>query len=184
LSGCNLRCVYCDTSYAYSGGVELSPDELVKEAKIAGIHLVEVTGGEPLLQPGASSLTEALCDEGFRVLVETNGSEDIDKIDKRAVTILDVKTPGSGMSEMMDLENIGRLKEDDEIKFVITDRNDYQWCKEILKRYQLSGGKVLLSPARNSLSEGELADWIIRDGLNVRLSLQLHTYIFGSKRGV
>lgn len=149
----------------------------------SGVMLVEITGGEPLLQKGVYPLVERLLDSGCTVLVETNGSMSIRNIDRRAVVIFDIKTPGSGMSAEMDFSNIGHLKQTDEIKFVLTGRADYEWAKEIMRKYVL-GEKchVLLSPAFGILSPEQLAGWILQDRLDVRLNLQLHTYIYGSGR--
>ncbi len=185
LSGCNLRCNYCDTSYAYEEeGKSATVEELVKKAEDSGVRIVEVTGGEPLLQEATTHLITALCDSGFTVLVETNGTKNIDAIDPRAITILDIKTPGSGYSDRMDMANLYRLRTRDEIKFVITNKTDYEWTKEILLRHGLRGGRVLLSPAKGVLAPEELAEWILQDRLNVRLNLQLHKYIYGDRRGV
>jgi 7-carboxy-7-deazaguanine synthase len=179
-TGCNLRCTYCDTQYAYEQGEELSEDSIIKKVKNAGIKLVEITGGEPLLQKGAGALIKRLLDEGYDVLIETNGSLPINDIDKRAVVILDIKTPGSGMADKMDFSNIDQIKPDDEIKFVITNRGDYEWTKDIVSKYDLSAkGHVLLSPAYGMLDPQDLIRWMLEDGINARLNLQLHKYIFG-----
>lgn len=180
MTGCNLRCAYCDTQYAYDHGEELSEDSIIKKVKKAGIQLVEITGGEPLLQKGAGALIKRLLDEGFDVLVETNGSCSIKDIDKRAVVILDIKTPGSGMSDKMDFSNIDYLKNTDEIKFVITNRGDYEWAKDIMSKYDLfAKDHILLSPAYGMLDPQKLLRWMLEDGINARLNLQLHKYIFG-----
>ncbi len=178
LSGCNLRCSYCDTRYAYSGGYEMEIDEVLAAVRASGIGLVEVTGGEPLLQSATFPLVRRLCEEGCRVLVETNGSVDLGGVDSRAVIILDLKTPGSGMSERMLYENIERLKPSDEIKFVITGRADYEWMKGVVQRYDLARRNLLLSPAFGLLPAEELACWIIEDRLNARLNIQLHKHVF------
>ncbi|MDH5767936.1 MAG: radical SAM protein, partial [Nitrospirota bacterium] len=137
MTGCNLRCSYCDTTYAYHEGRELSEDEIIGEVRRSGINLVEITGGEPLLQKEVYHLIKRLLDEGYKVLVETNGSINTKEIDRRAVVILDVKTPGSEMSDEMDLSNLYNLKSIDEVKFVVTSRVDYEWSKEIIYRYNL-----------------------------------------------
>jgi 7-carboxy-7-deazaguanine synthase len=149
----------------------------------SGVKLVEITGGEPLLQEDVYPLIERLLDSAYTVLVETNGSMSIQEIDRRAVLILDIKTPGSGMSGEMDFSNLAHLKQTDEIKFVLTGRADYEWAKEIMSNYAL-GEKchVLLSPAFGYLSPEQLAGWILEDRLDVRLNLQLHNYIFGPGR--
>jgi len=185
LSGCNLRCSYCDTKYAYyEEGEKMSIESLINKAKFCNAKLVEITGGEPLLQSETPLLIHHLCDKGFKVLIETNGSFNIDIIDIRAIRIVDIKTPGSGMANKMDMENIKRLKKDDEVKFVITDKKDYEWTKEIIREFDLKGEKVLLSPADGFLAPSELAKWIIEDCLYLRLNLQLHKYIFGNFKGV
>ena len=186
LTGCNLRCFYCDTTYAYEEGREMSEDEVLESVSSYGINLVEVTGGEPLLQEEAFSLISRLCDSGFSVLVETNGSMSIKDVDKRAIIIMDIKTPKSGMVDKMDLSNLQYLKADDELKFVVADREDYEWVRDFMNSHQLSGRcTILMSPAYGMLQPGSLAQWIINDKLPVRLNLQLHKYIYGpEERGV
>jgi 7-carboxy-7-deazaguanine synthase len=186
LTGCNLRCAYCDTSYAYEEGVEYTLDELVKEASMKAVHLVEVTGGEPLLQEGAKELVKRLSDEGFHTLLETNGTISMKGLDPRATVIMDVKTPGSGESGKLDLSNVGLLKPADEAKFVVTDRADYDWAKDFIFRHSLIDRcKVLLSPVFGWLDPAVLSAWILEDRINARLNLQLYKYIFGpDRRGV
>ncbi len=186
LAGCNLRCSYCDTVYAYEEGTELTEDEIINKVKAAGTNTVEITGGEPLLQGDVLNLIKSLLDEGCTVLVETNGSQDIKGIDKRAVIILDIKTPGSKMSEKMRLSNLTYLKPADELKFVITDRRDYDWSKNFIIEHGLSGKcKILFSPVFGNVEPADLSTWIISDRLDVRLNLQLHKYIYGpDARGV
>jgi 7-carboxy-7-deazaguanine synthase len=180
LAGCNLRCVYCDTRYSYEEGSEMSVDEIMGRIKSAGVDLVEVTGGEPLLQEETPLLIKALLDAGHTVLIETNGSMGIKELDRRAVIILDVKTPGSGMSGETDFSNFDFIKPSDEIKFVICNRDDYEWSKEILSRHKLRGkGRILFSAAIGMLAPSDLARWIIEDRLDVRLNVQIHKYIFG-----
>ena len=179
LTGCNLRCVYCDTAYAYDEGREMSLEEIVEAVIPHGIGLVEVTGGEPLLQAETRALVAVLLDKGFGVLIETNGSVDIGGVDRRAVIIMDIKTPGSGMSGEMALGNLKLLTPRDEVKFVITGRDDYEWTKGFIKTHGLEGRcKILLSPAYGALPPRELLKWILEDRLPVRLNLQLHKYIF------
>jgi 7-carboxy-7-deazaguanine synthase len=186
LTGCNLRCTYCDTQYAYYEGDEIPEEEIIRKVRHAGIHLVEITGGEPLLQKDVYHLIERLSEEGYEVLIETNGSLSIEGIDRRAVIILDIKTPGSGMHNEMDLSNLDRIKRNDEVKFVITGRGDYEWSKEMIHRYGLSDKcRLLLSPAYGILPPKDLVRWMLEDKLEVRFNLQIHKYIFGSeKRGV
>lgn len=180
LAGCNLRCIYCDTQYSYDSGLEMSLEEVISHVKIIGVNLVEITGGEPLLQEETHLLTKWLLDEGYEVLIETNGSLSIKDIDKRAVVILDVKTPGSCMSADMDLSNFDFLKPGDELKFVICDRNDYEWSKNMISEHGLRGRcKILFSPALGMVSPSLLARWIIEDRLDVRFNFQIHKYVFG-----
>lgn len=185
-SGCNLRCSYCDTTYAYEGGNDLSPEQILDETRKAGIPLVEITGGEPLLQVQVYGLISRLVHEEYTVLIETNGSMPIRGIDKRAVVILDLKTPGSGMSGNMDFSNLTLLKRNDEVKFVLTGRTDYEWSREIMRSYHLRDRcHVLMSPAYGILPPERLARWILEDRLRVRLNLQIHKHLFGpDRRGV
>lgn len=182
-SGCNLRCSYCDTAYAQEEGMELSEDEIINELSLVGVNLVEVTGGEPLLEKGVHHLIERLLNDGHKVLIETNGSLSIKDVDPRAVVILDIKAPGSGMSEEMDLSNLDYLRPKDEVKFVMTGRADYEWAKDFVSRHGLRDRcSVLFSPAFDSLAPIELVGWILKDRLDVRLNLQMHKYIFGGAR--
>lgn len=180
LSGCNLRCAYCDTKYSYDEGVELEIEDIVRRVASAGLRLVEITGGEPMLQGEETiSLIKALLDRGYEVLVETNGSMKIRDLDKRATIILDIKTPCSGMSDKMDFTNLEIIKNSDEAKFVICSREDYEWSKEIISQYRLEERcKVLFSPGFGMLQPRDLAAWIIEDRLRVRLNIQIHKYIF------
>jgi 7-carboxy-7-deazaguanine synthase len=181
--GCNLRCSYCDTTFAYDEGIELSEEEIMRKIRLAGMDLVEITGGEPLLQREVYHFTENLIEERYRVLIETNGSISIKDIDKRAVVVLDLKTPASGMSDKMDFSNLNEVKHNDEIKFVITDRNDYEWSKNIIYRFDLMNKcHLLLSPAYGILAADTLARWMIDDKVRARLNLQLHKYIFGPEK--
>ena len=180
MTGCNLRCSYCDTKYAYREGEDLSEDSIIKSVKEAGTRLVEITGGEPLLQKGVGSLVTRLLEGGFDVLVETNGSLPIRDIDKRAIVILDIKTPGSGMSDKMDFSNMDYIKSTDEIKFVITDMVDYKWSRDVIEKYDLTKKcHLLLSPAYSVLDPKDLIKWMLEDRIQARLNLQLHKYIFG-----
>lgn len=178
MTGCNLMCVYCDTTYAYEEGREMSEGEILEAINSYGIRLVEITGGEPFLQKDTLPLIEKLIDNGFKVLVETNGSMSIKDVDKRAVIIMDIKTPGSGMFERMDLLNLKYLKPIDEVKLVVMNREDYEWVRDFIRDYGLLDKcKILLSPAYGILSPKSLSEWIIGDRLPVRLNLQLHKYI-------
>ena len=183
LTGCNLRCSYCDTVYAYTEGSDMTEDDVIESVRSAGVRLVEITGGEPLLQESSRSLAERLLNENYTVLIETNGSINVENIDRRAVVILDVKTPGSGMSNKMDLQNLERLKQTDEVKFVVTGREDYEWTKNIISAYALTGRcHILISPAYGILSPESLAVWMADDRLQARFNLQLHKYIFNPER--
>jgi len=183
MTGCNLRCSYCDTQYAYTEGSERSGEDILRKIYHTGIRLVEITGGEPLLQSDVYLFVRKLAETGYKVLVETNGSLSIKDMDSRAVVILDIKTPGSGMSEKMDLSNLDIVKQTDEVKFVITDGADYEWSKELIQGYNLLNKcKVLLSPAYGLLYPEDLARWMIADHLQARLNLQLQKYIFGPER--
>ncbi len=179
LTGCNLRCAYCDTRYAYDEGADTPVAAIVRDVLDTGMDLVGITGGEPLLQPAVHTLAAELLGRGKAVLIETNGSVSIEGIDPRAVLILDVKTPGSGMSERMDLQNLRRIRPNDEVKFVLTDRRDYDWAKAMVHDHGLTGRcAVLFSPAYGLLRPSVLVAWMMEDRLAVRLNLQLHKYIW------
>jgi len=183
LTGCNLRCSYCDTTYAYDEGVDYTMDELLREVRVHGAPLVEITGGEPLLQPETAELARRLLDEGFEVLIETNGSVDISGIDPRAVLVMDVKLPSSGMADKMMLENLDRLRPNDEVKFVIATREDYEQAKNmVFERGLADKCTVLFSPAFGQMPPEQLVRWIREDHLPVRLNLQIHKYIWGPER--
>ena len=184
--GCELRCVYCDEEHAFSGGESLGVDRvLVRVAELA-VGLVEITGGEPLQQPALPLLVEGLLERGYRVLVETGGHRDISAIDDRAHRIVDIKTPGSAMSEHNDWRNLERLTAGDELKLVLRDRSDYEWARELMGgRLSRIGVPVSFSPAHGELDPQHLCGWLLEDGLEARLNLQLHKYIWGSDvRGV
>jgi len=189
LTGCNLRCRYCDTTYAYAGGESLSVRQVLERVETLGEAqpdiLIEFTGGEPLLQPPAVELMNALARSGRGVLVETNGSRDISVLAGEVAAIVDMKGPSSGESEKMDLTNLERLRERDELKFVIGDRTDYAHMQSLLPRVDPSRNTVNASPLFGTLAPAELAAWILADGLNVRLNLQQHKYIWPPEaRGV
>ncbi len=179
LVGCNLRCVYCDTQYAYGNGFDMSVEEVISHVKLVSVNLVEITGGEPLLQDETLHLIRNLLNEGYEALIETNGALSIKDIDSRAVIIMDVKTPGSCMSSEMDYSNFEYIKPSDEIKFVICSREDYDWSKKIISDHKLKGRcKILFSPALGMVVPANLARWIVEDRLDVRLNIQIHKYIF------
>jgi 7-carboxy-7-deazaguanine synthase len=183
---CNLRCAWCDTAYAFYEGTEKTLEEILKTVRGYDCRLVELTGGEPLLQKETPELVSRLLDEGYTVLIETSGSLDISILDPRSVVIMDIKCPGSGMSDQMRWENIASLKPSDEVKFVIKNREDYLWAAEVLRRHRLDRRcTVLFSPVFGEQDPRLLADWIVADGLPVKLQLQLHKYIWDPQaRGV
>ncbi len=180
LAGCNLRCTYCDTNYAYYHGRELSDKEIISKIEEYGVKCIEFTGGEPLLQEETPPLIKNLLDKGYNVLIETNGSICVGCLDKRITIIMDLKTPKSGMSERMKFKNLDFLKATDEIKFVIMDESDYQWAKDIIIKHNLSNKfeHILMAPAYGVMQPKALALWILRDNLPVRLQLQIHKYIW------
>ncbi|MDD3579830.1 MAG: radical SAM protein [Desulfobacca sp.] len=186
LSGCNLRCRYCDTTYAYEGGAERSVPSLVAAAQAHEARLVLVTGGEPLLQAESLKLMSALAEAGLTVLLETNGSLPIAPVDPRVHRIVDIKCPSSGMAEHNYLDNLNYLNANDEIKLVVSDRGDFDWALELLRPWQpWERLPVLFSPVFGVLAPKELAAWILESRLPVRLNLQLHKYIWGPEvRGV
>ena len=188
LAGCNLRCSYCDTSYAYDEGIALETGEIIKQVERYQCPLVEVTGGEPLIQRETPNLILRLLEKGYQVLLETNGSQDISPIDPRCVRILDIKGPSSGETEKNDFKNLERLTEKDEIKFIIGDRTDYEYAKEILILISLMTSRrnpVHFSPLFGKMPFQTLTEWILKDHLPVRLHLQLHKLIWpGETRGV
>lgn len=186
LTGCPLRCTWCDTGYAFYGGQECSADEILKKIDSFGCRLVEMTGGEPLAQPEAIPFIARLCDAGYTVLVETSGAIDIGPVDRRAHLILDVKCPGSGMTDRMHWPNLPKLAAKDEVKFVLADRRDYDWAREIMAQYDLAGRcPVLMSPVFGALEPRQLAEWVLTDRLPVRFQLQIHKIIWApDMRGV
>jgi 7-carboxy-7-deazaguanine synthase len=186
LTGCPLRCTWCDTEYAFYGGAEQSIDKIIEKVRAYGCPLVEVTGGEPLAQPDAAALLKRLCDEGFTVLLETSGALDTTSVDQRVHIILDIKCPGSGMAERMHWPNVERLRPQDEAKFVLQDRADYEWAKDAMIRYGLAERcTVLFSPVFAVLDPQHLAEWILADRLPVRFQLQMHKFVWApDMRGV
>jgi 7-carboxy-7-deazaguanine synthase len=186
LTGCNLRCGYCDTKYAYEEGEELTIEEVVAAISKYPTKLVEVTGGEPLLQPETLPLITALADAGGEVLIETNGTVSLEGIDERAAVIMDIKCPGSGMSDKVLWDNIGLLRARDEVKFVLIDRADFDWAIEAMGKYGLADEHIIhMAPAHGALEPRRLAEWILEDCPDARLGLQLHKYIWPDvERGV
>ena len=179
LTGCPLRCAWCDTEYAFYGGNEQSMEDILGKVESYGCRLVEITGGEPLAQSDAVPLITKLCEQGYDVLIETSGAIDTAAVDTRAHVILDVKCPGSGMSDRMHWPNLDRLSMKDEAKFVLADRADYEWARQVLERHELATRcTVLMSPVFGSLDPRQLAEWVLADRLPVRLQLQLHKLIW------
>ncbi|MGH9868938.1 MAG: radical SAM protein [Candidatus Polarisedimenticolia bacterium] len=186
LTGCPLRCVYCDTQHAFHEGSPMTIDQIEAEVARHPSRFVTVTGGEPLAQQEVHGLMARLADAGYDVQLETSGAIDISPVDPRVRVILDVKTPGSGMSERMDWDNLARLRPGDEMKFVLTGETDYAWALgQLAYRPPAAGVAVLLSPAHGVLEPRDLAAWMTRDGVAARLQLQIHKYIWGPDcRGV
>lgn len=186
LTGCNIRCEYCDTEYAFFEGESLSLEEIVKKVKSYNCKLVELTGGEPLLQKESIELMKILADEGFDVMLETNGSIDISRVDKRVKIIMDLKGPSSKETDKNLYENIDLLKNTDEVKFVIADKKDFDWAKKTVEKYRLDKKVIVLfSPSFGNIAMEELVKWILKDNLNVRFQMQIHKYIWNPEmRGV
>jgi len=183
LSGCNLRCRYCDTTWAYDSGQKFTVEKVISRVSAFGINRVCVTGGEPMLQEETPDLVSKLLDLGFLVLVETNGAVPLSGLDPRAVKIMDVKCPSSGEHEKMHWENFRRLGGRDEVKFVISNREDYEYAKDVLQKHHVEARrKALFSPAFGALSPELLAQWILEDALDVRLQLQIHKLVWGPER--
>jgi 7-carboxy-7-deazaguanine synthase len=184
LTGCPLRCLYCDTAYAFTGGKSMAIEAIVAEVKSYPTKYVTVTGGEPLAQKQCHTLLRILCDMGYHVSLETSGALDVSNVDKRVMKILDIKTPASGEVEKNLWSNLTSMNPDDEIKFVVCDEADYIWAKTILVEKHLTDTcEVLFSPAQGQLSSTELADWVLRDRLNVRMQVQLHKILWGNVSG-
>lgn len=180
LTGCPLRCGYCDTAYAFSGGKSMNISEIMDAVVSYSPRYVTVTGGEPLAQANSLSLLTALCDQGYSVSLETSGALDISRVDARVSRIMDIKTPGSGEVEKNHWANLACLTSQDEIKFVLCDKADYDWARQKLLELELDAVcPVLFSPAYSQLAPVDLAAWILRDRLPVRLQLQLHKLLWG-----
>jgi 7-carboxy-7-deazaguanine synthase len=185
-AGCDIRCRWCDEPHAFTGGERIGLDEVLKRVADLGVRLVEITGGEPLLQEAVPELVRRLLDAGHEVLVETGGHRDISPLDPRAHAIVDVKCPGSGESDSNDPANLERLRPGDELKFVVADRADYEWARDRVRGDDLTArAPVHFSPVHGELGPAELSAWLLEDGLDVRLNLQLHKYVWGAdSRGV
>jgi 7-carboxy-7-deazaguanine synthase len=186
LTGCPLRCTYCDTAYAFYEGQRRHEDEVMAALEAHPCRLLQLTGGEPLAQPDAFPFVTRLLDAGWEVLVETSGHILLDRLDRRAVAIVDVKTPGSGESHRMEWRNLELLKPTDEVKLVLADRADYEWGRDLVRERQIAARcTVLFSPVHGVLDPGLLARWVLEDGLPVRVQVQLHKYLWpGIERGV
>jgi 7-carboxy-7-deazaguanine synthase len=185
LTGCNLRCRWCDSEYTFTGGEKMSAGDVMARVRSYGCKLVEITGGEPLAQAEAFELVAELCDQDYEVLIETSGSIDIAPVDRRAKIILDVKCPGSGEAAKNRWENLEALRPHDEVKFVIADRADYDFAKRIVAEKGLDRWTVLFSPVWGELDMKTLAEWMLADRVTARLQTQLHKHIWGAEaRGV
>jgi 7-carboxy-7-deazaguanine synthase len=178
-TGCDLRCEWCDTEYAFYGGKKWTIAEIIRYLQKWPCKLVELTGGEPLLQKNLPALAERLLEQNYTVLIETGGHRDVSVLDRRVIKIMDVKCPGSGESDKNLWQNFDFLEAKDQVKFVIKDRADYEWAKDVMQKYRLENGPhLLLSPVFAVMDYQELAGWILQDGLNARMQLQLHKFIW------
>lgn len=180
LTGCNLNCSYCDTGYAFEEGQYFTLDEIINKVKSFGSRIVEITGGEPLAQENTPELIKKLLDLNYRTLIETNGSFNIDKIDSRAVKIVDIKTPSSRMDKFNLYSNINKLNYEDQLKFVIGNRNDFDFAVAVLNEVnpKIKGGNIIFSPVFDKIDLKELSSWIIEENLNIRMQVQLHKIIW------
>jgi 7-carboxy-7-deazaguanine synthase len=182
LTGCNLRCVWCDTAYAFHEGKTQSIDQTLKDIKSFGINLVEITGGEPLMQEDVYPLMEALLENGYKVMLETGGSLSLGKVPRDVIKIMDLKCPGSGEHKKNNLDNLKLLAPHDEVKFVILDRRDYEWSRDLIKKYKINEtAPILFSPVYGKLELKEMVKWILEDLLPVRLQTQLHKVIWSKE---
>jgi 7-carboxy-7-deazaguanine synthase len=187
LTGCNLRCTWCDTAYAFYEGHQMDIADVVAKVDSLGCGLVEITGGEPLLQPGVHPLIATLLERSYEVMIETSGERDISTLDSRAIRIVDLKCPGSGESARNRWSNLEHLTPHDEVKFVLCDRRDYEWARDAIRTHRLHDrvNAVLLSPVFGQLDPSDLAAWILADRLPVRMQLQMHKHIWSpTARGV
>lgn len=185
LTGCPMRCVYCDTAYAFSGGNNMEISDILLKVAEYGTPYVTVTGGEPLAQKDCHILLKNLCDAGYSVSLETGGAIDTSPVDARVSVILDIKTPGSGEEKNNKWGNLAHLKSTDEVKFVLCDRADYEWAKQIIVAHEIAKKcPVLFSPVYNQVNPTELAEWVLADKLPVRMQVQLHKILWGERPGV
>ena len=179
LTGCNLRCSWCDTAYAFYEGKNMSIDEILQKVENFGVHLVEITGGEPLMQDNVYTLMKRLIEKRYKVMLETGGSISLERVPKDVIKIMDLKCPGSGEQEKNNLDNLKLLAPHDEVKFVILDKKDYEWSRDIIKRYKINEtAHILLSPVFDKLELKEMVKWILEDRLPVRLQTQLQKIIW------
>jgi 7-carboxy-7-deazaguanine synthase len=184
LTGCPLRCTYCDTAYAFHGGAWYGLDEILQKVAQYQTRYITVTGGEPLAQKACLPLLTQLCDQGYEVSLETSGALPVAEVDPRVVKVIDIKTPGSGEVTKNRYENLTHLLPHDQIKFVICHQSDYEWAKQMIQQHALLGRcEILFSPSYGEQSANELADWIISDQLPVRLQIQLHKFLWGNAQG-
>ncbi len=184
LTGCPLRCSYCDTSYAFSGGEKQTLSQIIARIELFRCRFVTITGGEPMAQPACPELMTMLADKGYCVSLETSGAINLAAVDSRVVKVMDLKTPSSGEMQRNDYSNIEYLTGQDQVKFVIADQHDYQWSKQLIQDYQLdSKCQLLFSPVESSLPAVELAEKILADRLPVRFQIQLHKYLWNDARG-
>lgn len=184
LTGCPLRCTYCDTAYAFTGGETVAVSKILEQVASYGARYVTVTGGEPLAQKNCIILLRALCDAGYEVSLETGGAMDIAAVDARVMRVVDIKTPGSGELSKNRWENLPLITPHDEIKFVLCDEADYLWAKELIAHYQLAAKcPILFSPVHGAMNPTHLAEWILRDRLPVRLQVQLHKILWHNAAG-
>ncbi len=184
LSGCPLRCTYCDTSYAFQGGSRYTLEAVLQEVASYQPRYVTVTGGEPLAQKNCLPMLGALCDAGYEVSLETSGAMDVAEVDPRVSKVMDLKTPASGEESKNRYANLSLLRPGDQLKFVLCDRRDYEWARERIGQYRLTERcEVLMSPVYGQLAAKDLAEWILADRLQVRFQIQLHKYLWGDERG-
>ena len=184
LTGCPLRCQYCDTAYAFTGGQWMAFDEIIKVIKSYETNYITVKGGEPLAQSQCLDLLKSLCDLDYQVSIETSGALDISDVDQRVSKVMDIKTPGSKEESKNKLGNIEYLTQNDEVKFVICNEADYEWSRKMVDDYQLSDKcGVLFSPSHDEQNATQLAEWVLRDQLSVRMQVQLHKYLWGNVAG-
>ncbi|HTN93546.1 MAG TPA: 7-carboxy-7-deazaguanine synthase QueE [Gallionella sp.] len=184
LTGCPLRCTYCDTAYAFTGGKNMRLSDILGRVAEYTPRYVTVTGGEPLAQKNCVALLQALCDAGYQVSLETGGALDISEVDARVMRVVDIKTPASGESAKNRWENLALLNRHDEIKFVLCDESDYQWARQLMQQHQLAEKcTVLFSPAHGTLNATQLAEWMLRDRLQARMQVQLHKILWNNEPG-